>query len=169
MQNQENIDKRTEKTDKSIEKSEKILENGVSPEKKTVDKSVNRQLRKLQKLHKIKQAKNIKVEQNEIINNDSSSPILSILRTALVDGEEGIKTEESNEGDVEIGVKRKLDNDLNVVAAKQVKVELVEQNKIVRDLSPAAIQRRCRLQLQTSGNIKIRQEVWKEIRSQRRE
>eukprot|EP00112_Aurelia_sp_Birch-Aquarium-sp1_P009912 Seg2145.2 transcript_id=Seg2145.2/GoldUCD/mRNA.D3Y31 product="Integrator complex subunit 6" protein_id=Seg2145.2/GoldUCD/D3Y31 len=158
-------EKEVEKLEK-IRKVDKILENGISPEKRSVGKSVHKQLRKLQEMHKNKLSKTVKhdkIDTNKgvTLNNDESpSPILSILRTSFVN-EDKIKTQDITEdGEVELGKKRKQGGmKKNEIPAKRAREDTV---------SPATSrlsERSCRLLLQSHRNSKLRLNAWKEIRN----
>ena len=147
-------------------KVDKILENGISPEKRSAGKSVHKQLRKLQEMHKNKLSKTSKHDRTDInkgvtLNSEESpSPILSILRTSFVN-EHKIKTHDITEdGELEIGKKRKQKG--------SKKTEIPAKRSREDTVSPAASrlsERSCRLLLQSPRNSKLRLSAWKEIRN----
>ena len=152
--------KETDKLER-VEKTEKILENGLSPEKRALGKSVNKQLRKMQEMHKNKLSKGTKNNKSEtkIANDESASPILSILRTSFAN-EEVTRTQDVDEEiEVDIGSKRKQ---------KQAKKEEVPAKRARTDAnvpSKPLSEKSCRLLLQSYQNTKLRMEAWREMRN----
>ena len=158
-------EKEVEKLEKTG-KVDKILENGISPEKRSAGKSVHKQLKKLQEMHKNKFSKTSKHDRTDtnkgvtLNSEESPSPILSILRTSFVN-EHKIKTQDITEDvELELGKKRKQKGSKkNEIPAKRAREDTV---------SPAASrlnERSCRLLLQSHQNSKLRLAAWKEIRN----
>eukprot|EP00794_Sanderia_malayensis_P011193 gene11193-12367_t len=150
---------------------EPIIENGISPEKKPHGKSVNKQLKKLQEIHKNKLSKAGKHEivdlvagKGSLLNDakENPSPILSILRTSL-GSDDKTRTQKDGDDYVGGGKKRKMKHDNNVIDGKHTRKNIAK---------PAAAKtvydsRKCRLKLQQYHNTKLRLAAWKIVRNTR--
>ena len=142
------------------DRTEKILENGLSPEKKPSGKSVNKQLRKMQEMHKNKLCKGMKNKsETKLTSDESSSPILSILRTSFA-SEDMANTQESGEEiEVDVVVKRKQE---------PTRKDETGSKRGHADVPPTRqplSARKCQLLLHNYHNTKLRMKAWKDIRN----
>ena len=162
-----------EKEVEKIEPAPKIVENGISTEKKVLGKSVNKQLKKLQEMHKNKLSKIGKIDSTEVGANkealvnyaDSPSPILSILRTSFNE-EKGKVTEAADDASlVETGKKRKLEGDRK----HNANIKRARHSSESGTGGASFDSKSTRLQLQQYRNTKLRLAAWKEIRNPNRE
>ena len=147
--------KEIDKLDK-IDKTERILENGLNADRKPLGKSMNRQLKKMQKMHKnklFKGPKNIKSDL-KLPGGEGSSPILSILRTSFAN-EETTRLQDAGE-EIEV----------DVVSARTQEDSKKEEIPSKRGPTrPPLSAKKCRLLLQSYHNTKLRLNVWKDIRN----
>jgi len=147
--------KEIDKLDK-IDKTERILENGLNADRKPLGKSMNRQLRKMQKMHKNKLSKAPKNNKSDLkpSGGEGPSPILSILRTSFAN-EETTRLQDTGE-DIEVDVvsaRRQEDTKKDEIPAKR------------RPTRPPLSAKKCRLLLQSYHNTKLRLKIWKDIRN----
>ena len=153
--------KEIDKLDK-VEKVDKILENGIGSDKKSSGKSVNKQLRKMQEMHKSKLSKATKINKSEtrLANDESSSPILSILRTSFAN-EEVVRTQDVGE-EIEVDVVTRRKQEQTRKDETPAKRPHADTNVPIRHPLSA---KKCRLLLQNYRNTKLRMKAWKDIRN----
>lgn len=158
------IEEMKEKEVEKGEKPEKVLENGLSPDKRAVGKAVNKQLRKMQAMHKNKLSKGLRNSKPETVaslsNDGSSSPILSILRTSFSSEDVGKTNDRLDDIEVDVDGKTKPKPfTKEEFPAKRPRIDAALSDK------PALNLRQCRILLQSYRNTKLRIEAWKEIRN----
>lgn len=157
------IDDFKDKEMEKIEKAEKILENGISPEKRFSGKAVNKQLRKMQEMHKNKLSKGTKVtkaDKGTGLDEDESSSPISILRTSFANEETMKILDVVDEEDIDVGSKRKLkEGKKDEIPAKRAQPDVMGVGRQILSSKD------CRLLLQSYRNTKLRMEAWKEVRN----